>query len=56
MNGITIDECASLHRHIENNLDREKEDFELQVSSPGLDMPFAVIDQYYKNEGEKLRF
>jgi ribosome maturation factor RimP len=30
------------------------EDFELQVSSPGLDMPFLVLDQYYKNEGQKV--
>jgi ribosome maturation factor RimP len=52
--GITIDECAAIHRHIENNLDREKEDFELQVSSPGLDLPFGVIEQYYKNEGRKV--
>jgi ribosome maturation factor RimP len=52
--GITIDECAAIHRHIENGLDRETEDFELQVSSPGLDTPFAVIDQYYKNEGKKV--
>ena len=52
--GITIDECAAIHRHIENGLDRDKEDFELQVSSPGLDMPFAVIEQYIKNEGRKV--
>ncbi len=52
--GITIDECALIHRHIENSLDREKEDFELQVSSPGLDIPFAVIEQYYKNEAKKV--
>ena len=52
--GITIDECAAIHRHIENGLDREIEDFELQVSSPGLDTPFAVIDQYFKNEGKKV--
>ena len=52
--GITIDECAAIHRHIENSLDRDKEDFELQVSSPGLDLPFAVIEQYYKNEGRKV--
>ena len=51
--GITIDECASIHRHIENGLDRETEDFELQVSSPGLDMPFVVIEQYIKNAGKK---
>ncbi len=52
--GITIDECVNLHRFIEKNLDRETEDFELQVSSPGLDMPFLVLEQYYKNEGRKV--
>jgi ribosome maturation factor RimP len=52
--GITIDECAAMHRHIEKNLDRDKEDFELQVSSPGLDLPFGVIEQYFKNEGRKV--
>ena len=52
--GITIDECAAIHRHIEGGLDREAEDFELQVSSPGLDIPFAVIEQYYKNEGRRV--
>ena len=52
--GITIDECAAIHRYIENGLDRVKEDFELQVSSPGLDAPFTVIEQYYKNENRKV--
>jgi ribosome maturation factor RimP len=52
--GITIDECAAIHRHIEMNLDRETEDFELQVSSPGLDLPFGVIEQYFKNVGRKV--
>jgi len=52
--GITIDECAAIHRQIENELDRDVEDFELQVSSPGLDQPFMVIEQYYKNEGKKV--
>jgi ribosome maturation factor RimP len=54
MAGIKIDECAALHRHIEKNLDREAGDFELQVSSPGLDLPFIVIEQYYKNQGKKV--
>jgi len=54
--GITIDECAAIHRHIENGLDREAEDFELQVSSPGLDSPFVVNKQYLKNEGRKVEF
>jgi ribosome maturation factor RimP len=52
--GITIDECAAIHRYIESRLDREKEDFELQVSSPGLDLPFGVLEQYRKNEGKKV--
>ncbi|MGC1390256.1 MAG: ribosome assembly cofactor RimP [Bacteroidales bacterium] len=52
--GITIDECAGIHRHVENGLDRETEDYELQVSSPGLDMPFGVIEQYLKNENKKV--
>jgi ribosome maturation factor RimP len=52
--GITIDECALIHRHIEKGLDRDTVDFELQVSSPGLDMPFSVIEQYYKNEGKRV--
>jgi len=52
--GITIDECAAIHKHIEKSLDRDKEDFELQVSSPGLDLPFGVIEQYFKNEGKKV--
>ncbi|MDO9339077.1 MAG: ribosome assembly cofactor RimP [Bacteroidales bacterium] len=52
--GITIDECAAIHRHIEKSLDRDKMDFELQVSSPGLDLPFTVIEQYLKNEGKKV--
>ena len=39
---------------LKRDLDRDKEDFELQVSSPGLDMPFVVIEQYFKNEGKKV--
>jgi ribosome maturation factor RimP len=51
---ITIEECAELSRFIEKHLDRDLEDYELQVSSPGLDMPFLVVQQYYKNEGRQI--
>jgi ribosome maturation factor RimP len=51
---ITIEECAELSRFLEKNLDRNIEDYELQVSSPGLDMSFLVIQQYYKNEGRQI--
>ena len=52
--GITIDECVAISRFIEKNLDREVEDYELQVSSPGIDMPFLVMEQYLKNEGRSI--
>ena len=52
--GDSIKDCVSVSRNIEHNLDREKEDFELQVSSPGLDQPFVVINQYLKNLGNKV--
>ncbi|HLP73105.1 MAG TPA: ribosome assembly cofactor RimP [Bacteroidales bacterium] len=52
--GIGIDECVALHRYIESKLNRDVEDYDLQVSSPGLDTPFFVTEQYYKNEGGKV--
>ena len=55
MGGVSIDECAKVSRFIENHLDREKEDFELIVSSPGLDAPFTVYEQYLKNIGKKIK-
>ena len=45
---ILIADCIELSRYVEGNLDREKEDFELQVSSPGATEPFKVIEQYKK--------
>lgn len=46
---ITLDECVEFSREIESNFDRDKEDFELEVSSPGLTEPFKVIEQYKKH-------
>ena len=47
--GLTIDRCVEISRHIEHSLDRDNEDFELQVSSPGLTESFKVKEQYLKN-------
>ena len=52
--GVSIKDCVSVSRNIEHNLDREIEDFELQVTSPGLDQPFKVAQQYQKNIGKKI--
>lgn len=46
--GVSINQCVQVSRHIEGNLDREVEDFELEVSSAGLDQPFKVVQQYLK--------
>lgn len=53
--GIGISQCVEVSRHIEGNLDREVEDFELEVSSAGLDQPFKVIQQYKKYLGKKVK-
>jgi ribosome maturation factor RimP len=52
--GVNIDQCVALSRYIESNLDRDSEDFELQVSSAGLGQPFKVVQQYYKHVGQKV--
>ncbi|HRW63230.1 MAG TPA: ribosome assembly cofactor RimP [Bacteroidales bacterium] len=54
MNSITIDDCVDISRWIENNFDRDQEDFELEVSSPGLSQPFKVIQQYQKNLNKEI--
>jgi ribosome maturation factor RimP len=52
--GISIDDCARISRELEEKLDRDREDFALEVSSPGLGSPFKVIEQYHKNVGIKI--
>jgi ribosome maturation factor RimP len=53
-NGVTISDCVALSRKIESNLDRETEDFELDVSSAGLDLGLRVKRQYVKNIGRSV--
>ncbi len=55
MQGISIDECVAFSRAIEHNLDREEEDFSLEVTSPGLTSPLLVKQQYVKNIGQNLK-
>lgn len=46
--GVSINDCVSISRNIEHNLDRESEDFELTVSSAGMDQPFKILRQYQR--------
>ena len=44
--GVWIEDCVNLSRHIEANLSRDDEDYELEVGSAGLGQPFKVERQY----------
>jgi len=52
--GIVVSDCAEVSRHIEAGLDRDAEDFSLEVSSAGLEEPFRVKQQYLKNRGRRV--
>jgi ribosome maturation factor RimP len=52
--GITLDECLAVNRFLDSRLDRNMEDFEVEVSSPGLDKPLKLPVQYEKNTGRLL--
>ncbi len=52
--GLTIDQCVAVSRHVEHSFDREEEDFVLHVSSPGLTEGFKVKEQYIKYTGRKI--
>lgn len=51
---IGIDDCIALSRDIESRLDRDAEDFELEVGSAGVTSPFKIPRQYKKNEGNEV--
>lgn len=52
---VSISDCVDLSKHIESNLDREEEDFELHVSSAGLDLPLRKKRQYLKYISKLLK-
>jgi len=51
---VKIDDCAMLSRQISTDLGEEGGNYELNVSSPGLDMPLLVPEQFRKNEGRMV--
>lgn len=52
--GISIDECVKISRFINESLDRDVEDYSLEVSSPGLGSMFQVTQQYDKHIDRKI--
>ena len=51
---VCIDDCVELSRFIEEHLDRNSEDFELEVGSAGITSPFKILRQYQKNIGKEV--
>ncbi len=49
--GVWIEDCVELSRFIESKLNREQEDYELEVGSAGIGQPFKVLQQYYIHIG-----
>lgn len=47
--GMPIEECVRISKFIEATYDRDEVDYELQVSSAGIDQPFKVVEQYQKH-------
>ena len=51
---VTIDDCVAVSNFINEKLDRDVEDYELNVSSAGIDEPLLKMRQYQKYIGKDL--
>jgi len=51
---VSIEYCVELSRYLESKLDRDVEDFELEVGSAGITSPFKVLRQFIKNIGNEV--
>ena len=52
---VSVQDCIDVSRAIEHNLDRDAEDFSLEVLSAGVSEPLTMVRQYQKNVGRKLK-
>lgn len=52
--GVSLKECIRISREVEHNLDRDNEDFSLEVTSPDILKPLQNSRQYLKNLNRKL--
>lgn len=54
-NGVAVDDCIFISRAVEHNLDREEQDFSLDVMSAGAASPLVNKRQYAKNKNRILK-
>ena len=50
--GVKLNDCIKISRYLEKNLDREENDFSLEVSSVGVDRPLTIARQFKKIKEE----
>ena len=53
--GVKVEHCVEISKHIEDVFDRDIEDYSLTVCSAGLESPFIVDEQYYKYKGKEVK-
>ena len=53
-NGVALQDCIDVSRFIDANLDREEQDYSLEVASVGVGSPLKFVRQYKKNIGRTL--
>lgn len=51
---VNVKDCIDISRSMEGALDRDQEDFSLEVASAGVGSPLKFPRQYHKNLGRKL--
>jgi ribosome maturation factor RimP len=54
-NGVNLSECVRISRNVEHNLDRDEEDFSLEVTTPDISHPLKIKRQYKKNINRILK-
>ena len=53
-NGVALQDCIDVRRFMDANLDREEQDYSLEVASVGVGSPLKFVRQYKKNIGRTL--
>lgn len=54
-NGVNLQDCIDVSKAIDGGLDREENDFSLEVASAGVSTPLILVRQYKKNIGRNLK-
>lgn len=54
MDNISVGQCTEIARYLRGELGEAADNYEMTVSSPGLDRPFVHMNQYLKNIGKSV--